>query len=65
MDEKWGDLLDVMVFLMLFCAMICVVMFILTALVLAIMVRPIKFFYKGVVFIANKSWNWIRSPLSD
>ena len=63
MKDKWGGLLDVVTLIMLSGAVLCATALVLTTLVLAFIIKPIKLFYKGMVFITNRSWNWLRAPL--
>ncbi|MEK7463357.1 MAG: hypothetical protein AAB621_03290 [Patescibacteria group bacterium] len=64
MKDKWGGLLDVVTLIMLSGAVLCATALVLTTLVLAFIIKPIKLFYKGMVFITNRSWNWLRAPLN-
>lgn len=59
------DLLFVMLFSASACLIGLVALVISTLLfVITLFVLSIKTFYKGMVFIANRSWDWLRAPLN-
>ena len=65
MKDRWGPLFDIVMLLVYLGAIIFAIALILTVWVLALIIRPIQLFYKGMAFILGRSWYWIRSPLSE
>ena len=63
MKDKRGGILDIVVVVVISGAVICATVLVLTTSVLALIVKPVKLFYRGVVFVVSASWNWIRFPL--
>jgi hypothetical protein len=65
MKDRWGPVFDLVMPLIYLFAIVCAILLIFTVSILTLIIRPIKLFFKGIAFITGKSWNWIRSPLSD